>query len=155
MLARGGWFRLPRAPTAGVGPTLGYLDAGRFCTVATRPGGPLILTHGHPGSGMGLRADTTTGSLQPGKFGDSPSSPARPDARTRTPLFKSDLPVSSTTCFEEEFVTGPWVGGWTGGSMHDGLVPTGTAGTQSTSRKVRPNFPPLIQHRNEKSFQVV
>ena len=58
-----------------------------------------------------LRADTTTGSLKPGKSADLAIVPL-PDRDEIDPfnlLFDSDFPVISTV-FEGDFVNGRWVG---------------------------------------------
>ncbi len=58
-----------------------------------------------------LRAETTTGSLKPGKSADLAIVPLpgpRGDRSVQSPL-ESDFPVISTV-FEGDFVSGRWVG---------------------------------------------
>ena len=58
-----------------------------------------------------LRAETTTGSLKPGKSADLAivSLPDRDEEDPYDLLLESDLPVISTV-FEGDFVSGRWMG---------------------------------------------
>ena len=58
-----------------------------------------------------LRAETTTGSLKPGKSADLAivALPDRPQPDPHRLVLESDLPVLATV-FEGDFVTGPWMG---------------------------------------------
>jgi aminodeoxyfutalosine deaminase len=73
--------------------------------------GELLLTMGTLFGAWALRAETTTGSLKPGKSADLAIVPL-PDREESDPfnlLFESDFPVISTV-FEGDFVNGRWVG---------------------------------------------
>ncbi len=93
-------------------PTLSILDELRFLHArdASIPGG-LLLAMGTLFGAWALRADSTTGSLKPGKSADLAviSLPDRDDRDPFTLLFESAEPVESTL-FEGDFVAGPWVG---------------------------------------------
>jgi cytosine/adenosine deaminase-related metal-dependent hydrolase len=93
-------------------PSLGVLDEVRF--LHRRDGslnGPLLLTMATLFGAWALRADTTTGSLKPGKSADL-AVIALPDRDAQDPhdlLLDSELPVVATV-FEGDFVSGQWVG---------------------------------------------
>jgi len=93
-------------------PSLSVLDEARF--LRRRDGslnGPLLLTMATLFGAWALRAETTTGSLRPGKSADL-AVVALPDRDVEDPhdlLFDSDLPVVATA-FEGEFVSGEWAG---------------------------------------------
>jgi aminodeoxyfutalosine deaminase len=74
-------------------------------------GGPLLLTMATLFGAWALRAETTTGSLKPGKSADL-AVIALPDRDAVDPhelVLESDRPVVSTM-FEGDFVNGMWVG---------------------------------------------
>jgi cytosine/adenosine deaminase-related metal-dependent hydrolase len=93
-------------------PSLSVLDEARFLHRRDPTlGGPLLLTMATLFGAWALRADTTTGSLKPGKSADL-AVIALPDRDAEDPhslLLDSDLPVVATV-FEGDFVHGPWVG---------------------------------------------
>lgn len=93
-------------------PSLGILDEVRFLH-RRDPSltGPLLLTMATLFGAWALRAETTTGSLVPGKSADF-AIVALPDRDAKDPhdlLLDSDLPVVSTM-FEGHFIAGRWVG---------------------------------------------
>jgi cytosine/adenosine deaminase-related metal-dependent hydrolase len=93
-------------------PTLSILDEIRFLHRHDPTlGGPLLLTMATLFGAWALRAETTTGSLKPGKSADLAiiALPDRDEPDPHRLLLDSDLPVVSTV-FEGDFVTGPWVG---------------------------------------------
>ena len=73
-------------------------------------GGPLLLTMATLFGAWALRAETTTGSLKPGKSADLAiiALPDRDEADPHDLLLDSDLPVVATV-FEGDFVSGPWL----------------------------------------------
>ncbi|MFI5460306.1 MAG: amidohydrolase family protein [Isosphaerales bacterium] len=73
--------------------------------------GALLLTMATLFGAWALRAETTTGSLKPGRSADLAvvSLPDRDEQDPFTLLLESELPVISTV-FEGDFVTGRWVG---------------------------------------------
>jgi cytosine/adenosine deaminase-related metal-dependent hydrolase len=93
-------------------PSLSVLDEVRFLhRQHDTLNGPLLLTMATLFGAWALRAETTTGSLRPGKSADL-AVIALPDRETDDPhelLLDSDLPVVATA-FEGEFISGPWVG---------------------------------------------
>ncbi|MFO0954396.1 MAG: amidohydrolase family protein [Isosphaeraceae bacterium] len=93
-------------------PSLGVLDEVRFLHDRDPSlGGPLLLTMATLFGAWALRAETTTGSLRPGKSADL-AVIALPDRDADDPhslLLDSELPVIATM-FEGDFVSGPWVG---------------------------------------------
>jgi len=93
-------------------PSLSVLDEARFLyrQDETR-NGPLLLTMSTLFGAWALRAETTTGSLKPGKSADLAvvTLPDREADDPHTLLLDSDLPVVGTV-FEGEFVRGEWVG---------------------------------------------
>ena len=73
--------------------------------------GELLLTMATLFGAWALRAETTTGSIKPGKSADL-AIITLPDREEKDPfglLFESDLPVVGTV-FEGDFVNGEWVG---------------------------------------------
>ena len=91
-------------------PSLSVLDEIRFLHRRDPAlGGPLLLTMATLFGAWALRADTTTGSLRPGKSADLAvvALPDREAADPHTLLLESDLPVLATA-FEGQFVSGPW-----------------------------------------------
>ncbi len=93
-------------------PSLSILDELRF--LHRRDGslsGQLLLTMGTLFGAWALCADTTTGSVKPGKSADLAvvSLPDRDDKDPFTLVLESELPVISTV-FEGDFVGGRWVG---------------------------------------------
>ena len=111
MLARGVVVCLGTDSLASA-PTLSVLDEARFLYRRDPSlSGPLLLTMATLFGAWALRAETTTGSLAPGKSADL-AVIALPDRDAEDPhklLFESRLPVVATV-FEGDFVTGPWVG---------------------------------------------
>jgi cytosine/adenosine deaminase-related metal-dependent hydrolase len=93
-------------------PSLCVLDEVRFLRRRYPSlGGPLLLTMATLFGAWALRAETTTGSLKPGKSADL-AVVALPDRDADDPhslLLDSDSPVIATV-FEGDFVHGPWVG---------------------------------------------
>jgi cytosine/adenosine deaminase-related metal-dependent hydrolase len=93
-------------------PTLSILDELRFLhSRDSSLSGPLLLTMATLFGAWALRAETTTGSLKPGKSADL-AVIALPDREAEDPhelIFRSELPVVSTA-FEGDFVAGKWVG---------------------------------------------
>jgi cytosine/adenosine deaminase-related metal-dependent hydrolase len=93
-------------------PSLSVLDEARFLRRRDDSlNGPLLLTMATLFGAWALRAETTTGSLRPGKSADL-AVVALPDRDVEDPhdlLFDSDLPVVATA-FEGEFVSGEWAG---------------------------------------------
>jgi cytosine/adenosine deaminase-related metal-dependent hydrolase len=93
-------------------PTLSVLDEVRYLHRRSPSlGGPLLLTMATLFGAWALRAETTTGSLKPGKSADV-AAIALPDRDAEDPhslLLESDLPVVATV-FEGDFVHGRWVG---------------------------------------------
>jgi len=92
--------------------SLGILDELRFLHRRDDSlSGALLLTMATLFGAWALRAETTTGSLKPGRSADLAvvSLPDRDDQDPFTLLLESDLPVISTV-FEGDFVTGRWVG---------------------------------------------
>jgi cytosine/adenosine deaminase-related metal-dependent hydrolase len=93
-------------------PSLSLLDEMRFLH-RRDPSltGPLLLTMATLFGAWALRAETTTGSLRPGKSADLAviTLPDRDDPDPHALLLDSDKPVIATV-FEGDFVTGPWVG---------------------------------------------
>jgi cytosine/adenosine deaminase-related metal-dependent hydrolase len=73
--------------------------------------GALLLTMATLFGAWALRAETTTGSIKPGRSADLAvvSLPDRDEQDPFALLLESDLPVISTV-FEGDFVTGRWVG---------------------------------------------
>jgi cytosine/adenosine deaminase-related metal-dependent hydrolase len=93
-------------------PSLSILDEIRFLHRRDPSlNGPLLLTMATLFGAWALRAETTTGSLAPGKSADLAVVPLpdRDDPDPHTLLLDSDLPVVATA-FEGNFVRGPWVG---------------------------------------------
>jgi cytosine/adenosine deaminase-related metal-dependent hydrolase len=92
--------------------TLSILDEMRFLHARDESlSGELLLTMATLFGAWALRAETTTGSLKPGKSADL-AIIALPDLDERDPyalVLESDQPVISTV-FEGDFVTGRWVG---------------------------------------------
>lgn len=93
-------------------PSLSILDELRFLHRRDPSlGGPLLLTMATLFGAWALRAETTTGSLGPGKSADL-AVIALPDHDADDPhtlLLESDLPVIATV-FEGDFVSGRWAG---------------------------------------------
>ena len=93
-------------------PTLSILDEIRFLhSRDSSLGGPLLLTMATLFGAWALRAETTTGSLKPGKSADF-AVIALPNREAEDPhdlVLRSDLPVVATG-FEGDFVSGKWVG---------------------------------------------
>jgi aminodeoxyfutalosine deaminase len=93
-------------------PSLSVLDELRFLHARDESlSGELLLTMATLFGAWALRADTTTGSLKPGKSADL-AIVALPDLDQKDPyalLLESEEPVISTV-FEGDFVTGRWVG---------------------------------------------
>lgn len=93
-------------------PSLSILDEIRFLHRRDPSlSGELLLTMATLFGAWALRAETTTGSLRPGKSADLAIIPL-PDRVDRDPhslILESDEPVLSTV-FEGDFVTGPWMG---------------------------------------------
>ncbi|HKI18913.1 MAG TPA: amidohydrolase family protein [Isosphaeraceae bacterium] len=92
--------------------SLGILDELRFLHRRDDSlSGALLLTMATLFGAWALRAETTTGSLKPGRSADLAvvSLPDRDEKDPFTLLLESDLPVISTV-FEGDFVTGRWVG---------------------------------------------
>jgi cytosine/adenosine deaminase-related metal-dependent hydrolase len=91
-------------------PSLSILDEMRALARAdeTFPR-EVILTMGTLAGSWALRAETTTGSLKPGKAADLAviALPDREDEDPHRLLFDSDLPVVATMC-AGRFVHGPW-----------------------------------------------
>jgi len=93
-------------------PSLSVLDEIRF--LHGRDGslnGPLLLTMGTLFGAWALRAETSTGSLKPGKSADL-AVIALPDRDAEDPhdlILESELPVVATA-FEGDFVSGRWAG---------------------------------------------
>ncbi|WP_165066137.1 amidohydrolase family protein [Paludisphaera rhizosphaerae] len=93
-------------------PSLSVLDEMRF--LHARDGslsGELLLTMATLFGAWALRAETTAGSLRPGKSADLAVVPL-PDRDEQDPyllLLESEEPVAATM-FEGDFVTGPWRG---------------------------------------------
>ena len=73
--------------------------------------GELLLTMATLFGAWALRAETTTGSLRPGKSADLAiiALPDRDAADPHRLVLESDEPVLATV-FEGDFVTGPWNG---------------------------------------------
>ena len=93
-------------------PTLNILDEARFLSRQDDPpSGPLLLTMATLFGAWALRADTTTGSLMPGKSADLAviALPDRDDENPHDLLFDAESAVVGSM-FEGEFVTGKWVG---------------------------------------------
>jgi cytosine/adenosine deaminase-related metal-dependent hydrolase len=91
--------------------TLGMLDEMRFLHRRDESlSGELVLTMATLFGAWALRAETTTGSLKPGKSADLAITglPDRDDADPYNLLLESDLPVVSTV-FEGDFVAGRWM----------------------------------------------
>ncbi len=93
-------------------PSLSVLDEMRYlyqCDPSLN--GPLLLTMATIFGAWALRAETTTGSLRPGKSADLAviALPDRDEPDPHSLLLDSDKPVVATV-FEGDFVTGPWVG---------------------------------------------
>ncbi len=93
-------------------PTLSVLDEARFLYQTNDPpNGPLLLTMATLFGAWALRAESTTGSLKPGKSADL-AILALPNREAEDPhelLFDSELPAIGTV-FEGDFVRGKWVG---------------------------------------------
>jgi aminodeoxyfutalosine deaminase len=93
-------------------PSLSVLDEIRFLHRRDPSlGGPLLLTMATLFGAWALRAETTTGSLRPGKSADLAviALPDRDAGDPHTLLLESNLPVVATV-FEGQFVCGPWAG---------------------------------------------
>jgi aminodeoxyfutalosine deaminase len=93
-------------------PSLSILDEIRFLHRQDDSlNGPLLLTMATLFGAWALRAETTTGSLKPGKSADLAviALPDRDDEDPHTLLLDSDLGVVATA-FEGDFVNGKWVG---------------------------------------------
>ncbi|MFO0911017.1 MAG: amidohydrolase family protein [Isosphaeraceae bacterium] len=93
-------------------PSLSVLDEVRFLHRSDPSlGGPLLLTMATLFGAWALRAETTTGSLKPGKSADLAivGLPDRDAADPHTLILDSDTPVVATM-FEGDFVSGPWLG---------------------------------------------
>lgn len=91
-------------------PTLSILDEVRFLRRRDPTlSGPLLLSMATLFGAWALRAETTTGSLRPGKSADFAviALPDRDSADPHDLLFDSDLPVTASA-FEGSWVTGPW-----------------------------------------------
>ncbi|WP_254053420.1 amidohydrolase family protein [Singulisphaera sp. GP187] len=91
-------------------PSLSVLDEMRFLHRRDDSlNGPLLLTMGTLFGAWALRAETTTGSLKPGKSADIAviDLPDREDSDPHQLMLESDLPVSATM-FEGKFVSGAW-----------------------------------------------
>ena len=73
--------------------------------------GALLLTMATLFGAWALRAETTTGSIKPGKSADLAiiNLPDREEEDPFSLLFESDLPVVGTV-FEGDFVNGEWAG---------------------------------------------
>ncbi|MFO0889577.1 MAG: amidohydrolase family protein [Isosphaeraceae bacterium] len=93
-------------------PSLSILDEVRFLHRRDASlSGELLLTMATLFGAWALRAETTTGSLRPGKSADLAIIPL-PDEDSSDPyrlILESDEPVLATV-FEGDFVTGPWMG---------------------------------------------
>jgi cytosine/adenosine deaminase-related metal-dependent hydrolase len=93
-------------------PSLSVLDEARFLRRRDPSlGGPLLLTMATLFGAWALKAETTTGSLKPGKSADLAviALPDRDAEDAHDLILDSDLPVVATL-FEGDFVHGPWVG---------------------------------------------
>ncbi len=93
-------------------PSLSILDEVRFLHRQDQSlSGELLLTMATLFGAWALRAETTTGSLKPGKSADLAivSLPDREEADPYILLWESDQPVVSTV-FEGDFVNGRWGG---------------------------------------------
>ncbi len=93
-------------------PTLSLLDEIRFLHARDAGlNGPLLLTMATLFGAWALRAETTTGSLKPGKSADFCviALPDRDDDDPHRLILESELPVIATA-FEGDFVIGKWVG---------------------------------------------
>ncbi|WP_406700705.1 amidohydrolase family protein [Singulisphaera sp. Ch08] len=91
-------------------PSLSVLDEMRFLHRRDDSlSGPLLLTMGTLFGAWALRAETTTGSLKPGKSADLAviELPDREDADPHVLVLESHLPVAATM-FEGKFVNGAW-----------------------------------------------
>ncbi len=91
-------------------PSLSVLEEIRFLHARDQSvPGALLLAMGTLFGAWALRADTTTGSLKPGKSADLAvvDLPDRDEADPFSLLLDSDQSVSSTM-FEGDFVAGPW-----------------------------------------------
>jgi cytosine/adenosine deaminase-related metal-dependent hydrolase len=93
-------------------PSLSVLDELRFLHRRDPSlSGELLLTMATLFGAWALRAETTTGSLRPGKSADLAIIPL-PDEDSADPyrlILETDEPVLATV-FEGDFVTGPWLG---------------------------------------------
>jgi cytosine/adenosine deaminase-related metal-dependent hydrolase len=93
-------------------PSLSILDEVRFLHRRDPSlSGELLLTMATLFGAWALRAETTTGSLRPGKSADLAIIPLpdRSDADPYRMILQSDEPVLATV-FEGDFVSGPWMG---------------------------------------------
>jgi cytosine/adenosine deaminase-related metal-dependent hydrolase len=93
-------------------PSLSILDELRFLHRRDSSlSGELLLTMATLFGAWALRAETTTGSLRPGKSADLAIIPLpdRDDSDPYRLILESDEPVLATV-FEGDFVTGPWKG---------------------------------------------
>ncbi len=92
-------------------PSLSILDEIRFLHERDPSlSGELLMTMATLFGAWALRAETTTGSLRPGKSADLAIIPL-PDRSTTDPyclILDSDEPVLATI-FEGDFITGPWM----------------------------------------------
>jgi len=91
-------------------PTLSILDEMRFLhRQDSSLNGQLLLTMGTLFGAWALRAETTTGSLKPGKSADLAiiDLPDRDEPDPHLLVLRSELPVIATM-FEGRFVYGPW-----------------------------------------------
>jgi cytosine/adenosine deaminase-related metal-dependent hydrolase len=92
--------------------SLGLLDEMRFLHSRDESlSGALLLTMATLFGAWALKAETTTGSLKPGKSADLAivALPDRDESNPFSLLLESDLPVIGTV-FEGDFVAGQWVG---------------------------------------------
>lgn len=93
-------------------PSLSILDELRFLHEQDESlSGDLLLTMATLFGAWALRADTTTGSLKPGKSADLAliALPDRDETDPHALILESDLPVLGTV-FEGDFVSGEWSG---------------------------------------------
>ncbi|WP_165245398.1 amidohydrolase family protein [Paludisphaera soli] len=91
-------------------PSLGVLDEARFLHARDDSlSGELLLTMATLFGAWALRAETTTGTIRPGKSADLAvvRLPDRDEADPHRLLLESDEPVLATL-FEGDFVSGPW-----------------------------------------------